>query len=178
MLLGHLLAQILQHREELLVGGTALAHLSCHSLLLTLLLVVVVVECDGDSLGHIDILTATIVNRDQAVVLDTLVDKAHNKSLTHNSSPELGIVLLALTEELNLVVGVALHLRRNLTRQNGTQMVNLKLIANSLERLQSQLHSGLGIDLGLGIDAVIAATAVLLGVLLAKVVEQRLATAE
>ena len=81
------------------------------------------------------------------------------------------------TEPLELVVAVALDLRRDLARKHGDKMFDLKLVTYGRKGLKRQLHLLLRLDLGLGVHTVIATAAVGLRVLLAEVVQQCLAPA-
>ena len=130
------------------------------------------VEGDGYRCWLVDECFTTVVNRDKTIVLDILVDKAHNEALSYNGVPELSIALLASTKELRLIVVVALYECRNLTRKHRYEVVNLELIANALQCLEGELHLALSLDLWLRVAAVIAVLAIILLVLLAEVVEQ------
>ncbi len=176
MLLGHLLAQILEHGEELLIGCTATT-LRTAVLILLLLLVVVVVERNGHGKGFIDELFALLVHRDQAVVFDVLINQSQNLRLAHHGTPEAGIVLLTGSEPLRFMVVVALDERRHLTRQDSNQVIDLELIAQIAQRLEGEFQLLLNFDLGFRVAAVVAVAAVTLRVLLAEVVQQRLAAA-
>ena len=90
------------------------------------------VEGDGHLRGLLDIGIALGVNRDKAVVLDILVDKAHNKCLTHYGAPELVVLILTSAKYLKFVVTVALDKGSNLACKHGDKMFNLKLVANLL----------------------------------------------
>ena len=118
--------------------------------------------------------TTLIINRYKSVVLDILIYESHDKSLTDNSIPEACILLLASSEELRFIVSIALDHSRSLTHKHGHKVVNLKLIANILQGLQCKHHLALSLNLRLRIAAVITRATVCLGVLLAKVVQQRL----
>ena len=87
------------------------------------------------------------------------------------------LLLGACAEPLALVVSVALYQRRGLARQHIHQIVALELVADVAQSLQQHLQRGLGVDLGPRIAAVVAVAAVLLGILLAEIVQQRLAAA-
>ena len=176
MLLGHLLAQILQHGKQLLVGSTTTA-LRTAMLLLLLLLVVVVVERNGDSKGFFDELFTLFVHRNQAVVLDILVNEAQNLCLAHHGTPEAGIMLFACAKPLRFVVVVALYEGSHLTRKDRNEVIDLELIAQIAQRLQGELELFLGIDLRFRVAAVVAVAAIPFGVLLAEVVQQCLAAA-
>ena len=81
------------------------------------------------------------------------------------------------TEPLRLVVAVALDEGRILAQKDADQIVALELVADVAQRLERHLELGLGVDLRFGIAAVVAVAAVLLGILLAEVVQQCLAAA-
>ena len=176
MLLGDLLAQVLEHREQLLVRSAALAHRS-HGLGLPLLLVVIVVERHRHGERHGDEILALAVHRDQSVILDILVHQSEDERLTQYGTPEGGVVLGACAEPLALVVTVTLYQRRGLARQHIHQIVALELVADVAQSLQQHLQRGLGVDLWTRIAAVVAVAAVLLRILLAEIVQQRLAAA-
>ena len=176
MLLGDLLAEILEHGEELLVGRSALAHRR-HGLGLLLLLVVVVVEGHRHRIGHRDVVFALPVDRDQAVVLDVLVDQSEDQPLPQHGAPEAGIVLGAGAEPFRGVVSVALDERRILAHKDVDQVVGLELVADVAQGFEGHLQRRTGIDLRFGIAAVVAVSAVVLAIFLAEIVQQRLAAA-
>ena len=176
MLFGDLLAQVLEHRKQLLVRRAALAHRG-HGLGLPLLLVVIVVERHGHGERHGDKILALLVHRDQSVIFDILIHQPEDQRLTQYGAPETGVVPGARTEPLALVVAVTLYQRCGLTRQHIHQIVALELVADVAQSLQKHLQRGLGVDLGTRIAAVVAVAAVLLRIFFAEVVQQRLAAA-
>ena len=126
---------------------------------------------------HGDEILALAVHRDQSVILDILVHQSEDERLTQDGAPEAGVVLGACAEPLALVVSVALYQRRGLARQHIHQIVALELVADVAQSLQQHLQRGLGVDLWTRIAAVVAVAAVFLRILLAEVVQQRLAAA-
>ena len=176
MLLGDLLAQVFQHRKQLLVGSAALAHRS-DRFGLFLFLVVVVIEGHGHGERHGDIAFALPVDRDKPVVLDILVDEAQDQRLAQHGSPEAGVVLGPRTEPFRLIVSVTLDQGRGLAHEDIDQVVGLELVADVAQGLERHLERRPGVDLRLGVAAVVAVAAVVLGILFAKVVQQRPAAA-
>ena len=176
MLLGHLLPQVFEHREQLLVGGSALAHRG-YGLGLLLLLVVIVIESHGHRERQGDISLALFIDRNKAVILDILVHQPQNQRLSQHRTPEPGVVLGAGPEPFRLVMAVAFDQRRGLAHQHIDQVVGLELVADVAQGFEGHLQGRLGIDLRLRIAAVVAVAAVVLGIVLAEIVQQRLAAA-
>ena len=86
-------------------------------------------------------------------------------------------MLLARTEPFELVVAVALDLRRQPARQQVGQVIDLELVADGTQRFERQHERRPRIDLRFGMTAVVAIAAVVLRILLAEIVQQRLAAA-
>ena len=80
-------------------------------------------------------------------------------------------------EPFTLVVSVTLDQRGILTDQHAGQVVRLEFVPQIAQRLERHAKRRLGVDLGFGVEAVVAAAAVLLGIFLPEIVQQRLATA-
>ena len=76
-----------------------------------------------------------------------------------------------------LVVPVALDQGRGLAHQNVDQIVGLELVSDVAQGFERHLERSPGIDLRFGIAAVVAVAAVVLGIVLAEIVQQRLAAA-
>src|SRR5699024_5178184 len=110
-------AQVLEHREQLLVRRAALAHRG-HGFGFALLLVVVVVERYGYGERQRDELLAPGIDRNQTVVFDILVHQPEYQRLADQGAPILRIVRLAGPEPPALVVAVALDERRILAREH------------------------------------------------------------
>ena len=81
MLLCHLATQILQHSKELLVGNTATLRHRCYCFALLLVVVAILRNHHLGRLGYEGF--ASTIYRYESIVLDILVDKSHNESLTH-----------------------------------------------------------------------------------------------
>ena len=135
------------------------------------------VEGHGHRERQGDIALALLVDRNQPVVFDILVDEAQYQSLTQHRAPETGVVLGARTEPFRLVVPVALDQGRGLAHQNVDQIVGLELVSDVAQGFERHLERSPGIDLRFGIAAVVAVAAVVLGIVLAEIVQQRLAAA-
>ena len=135
------------------------------------------VEGHGDRIGHGHIVLAPLVDRNQAVILDILVHQSHDERLPQHRAPEPRVVFGPRAEPLRLVVAVALDEGRILAHQHVDQVVRLELVAEVAQRLEGHAERSPGVDPGLGMAAVVAVAAVLLGVLLAEIVQQRLAAA-
>ena len=135
------------------------------------------VERDAHRHRRCHVGTTPVVDRNKAVVLYTLVDKAHDKSLPDHRAPKTGVVVLPCAEPFELVVSVTFHLRGNLARKHRHKVVYLELVANGRQSLDHEFHLLLRLNLGLGIHTVVATAAVGLGILLAEIVQKRLAAA-
>ena len=117
------------------------------------------------------------IDRQQAVVLDILVDQPQNQSLTHDGSPKAVVTVAAHAEPLALVVVVGLDQRVVASDQHIDQIVGFELIAYGLKHLQHQLHRLHALETRLRMQTVVAASAILLRKLLSEIVQQRLAPA-
>ena len=135
------------------------------------------VERNHHGEGRTEILLALGVDRNQSVILDILVGQPQDQRLTHHRTPIFGVVLLARTEPFELVVAVALDLRRQPARQQVGQVIDLELVADGTQRFERQHERRPRIDLRFGMTAVVAIAAVVLRILLAEIVQQRLAAA-
>ena len=164
----HLLAQILEHCIELLVGSTAV----CRGYTLVLLILVVTILGYAHNGRTVDKLLTGRGDGDKSVVLDIFVDKSHNKTLTHYSIPEVAALLGTDTEKLTIVVPVTLDNGCGLTQQQRYEVVNLELVADTLQRLECRYKLLCGICSRTRVAAVVAVAAIILGILLSEVVEQ------
>lgn len=173
---GHLLAEVLQHSVQLFVGHAALSGRRRHGIVVVPVLVLVVGR-DHHRVRMTDELLPRRIDRQQAVVLDILVDQPQNQSLTHDGSPEAVVTVAAHAEPLALVVIVGLDQRVVASDQHIDQIVGFELIAYGLKHLQHQLHRLHALETRLRMQTVVAASAILLRKLLSEIVQQRLAPA-
>ena len=114
---------------------------------------------------------------DQAVALDVLVEQMEDEALPDDGAPEADAALAAVAEELVLMVVVRLDDRVVDPGQDGRQVVGLEGLAEREDELDDHAHLFVAVELLLGIEAVVAHTAVLLRIVFAEVVEQDLAAA-
>lgn len=135
------------------------------------------VESYIDRTGCGDELFSFGIDRQQSVIFDVLVDKTHNQRLADHGSPITDVMVRTGPEPFALVVSVTLNQRGILTDQHAGQVIRLELVPQVAQRLERHAKRRLGVDLGFGVEAVVAAAAVLLGIFLPEIVQQRLATA-
>ena len=114
---------------------------------------------------------------DQAVAFDVLVEQMEDEALPDDGAPEADAALAAVAEELVLMVVVRLDDRVVDPGQDGRQVVGLEGLAEREDELDDHAHLFVAVELLLGIEAVVAHTAVLLRIVFAEVVEQDLAAA-
>lgn len=149
MLPRHLLPQILEHREQLLVGCPSFARRS-HRIGLFLLLVVVMVESYIDRTGCGDELFSFGIDRQQSVIFDVLVDKTHNQRLADHGSPITDVMVRTGPEPFALVVSVTLNQRGILTDQHAGQVIRLELVPRSRNASSAMRSDAWASILGLG----------------------------
>ena len=130
MLPRHLLPQILEHREQLLVGRPSFTRRS-HRIGLFLLLVVVVVESYIDRAGCGDELLSFGIDRQQSIIFDILIDKAHNQRLTDHCVPGLVVFVRSRTEDFQFIVFVRLNFGGLVTDQHVDNIICLKFFFQS-----------------------------------------------
>ena len=177
VLLGHLLAQILEHGEKFGVGHPFAAPAGGCSCILALFPVVIVVEGDIDIVRLFEVLLTRIVHRQQTIILDILVHQTEDEHLPYHSPPEAVVVIGPGPEPFALVVSVRLYHGGRPAYEDVHEIIHLELGAYRLERLQHHQRLFACLHLGPRIHAIVAASAVILSVLLAEVVQQRLAAA-
>ena len=91
----------------------------------------------------------------------------------HDGAPETLGVVPACAEKLERIVLVRLDLGIGRTREYASQMLYLELLRQGIHQLYHQAHLLAAVECGLGIDAVVAAAAVLHPVILPEVVQQQ-----
>ena len=135
------------------------------------------VEGDIDIVRLFEVLLTRIVHRQQTIILDILVHQTEDERLPYHSPPEAVVVIGPGPEPFALVVSVRLYHGGRPAYEDVHEIVHLELGTYRLERLQHHQRLFACLHLGPRIHAIVAASAVILSVLLAEVVQQRLAAA-
>ena len=168
-----LLAQVLEHGHELLIGRCSGTHdrLVIHAAL-EVAVVALLHELDGNGLGHEFL--AGLGEAEVAVGLDVLVQESTHHGLAHDRHPVVVVLAFALAFAIDLELIALIVL--DLTGLGAGEQVADELGAVALfALLHGAQHQGqvvLGLELFARVQAVVAALAVVLVVHLAEVVEE------
>ena len=76
------------------------------------------------------------IDRQQSVIFDILIDKAHNQRLTDHGSPITDVMVRTGPETIHLVVSVTLGSTRYSTDQHAGQVVRLEFVPQIAQRLE------------------------------------------
>ena len=122
-------------------------------------------------------LKALLCNRDKSVILNILLQIMQEKSLVEDGAPETDVMILAGPEKRQFVVLVGLDHGIGNARKDGGQVLQLEVFRQRLDELDDKGHVLPSVIALLGMQAVVARPAVVLGIILSEIVEQHLAPA-
>ena len=118
-------------------------------------------------------LQAFIGGVDEAVILDILVQVVQDEPLVDDSGPEALVVVFSGAEQRQLVVPVGLDHGVGDPGQDGRQVLQLEMFRKGFDEFDHQGQLLLAVEAGFGMEAVVAAAAVVLGIILAEVVQEQ-----
>ena len=114
---------------------------------------------------------------DESVILDVLVKEMQDESLVDDSGPETDVVVFTGTEQRKVVMLVGLDHGCGHPGKDGSQVLQLETLRQGLDELDNQTEFLLPVETGLGMQAVVAGAAIVLGIILSEIIEQELAPA-